>query len=154
MSILNNICRKFRILSSYGLKFQLYSHLKIASQSSCDIYHTSSASGGLVQSNEVKKVVFIAWLNEEVGHGDFFYFFLVLVCLIHLSWKMKQIRTDTDSGAYYSQLGQTDIVFQASLYFEKFFVLFYFGLSRKGGRTSTGTKPKTKTNNNNNNNKN
>ena len=76
----------------------------------------------------------------------FLLLFLVLVCLIHLSWKMKQIRTDTGSGAYYSQLGQTDIVFQAFLYIEKFFFcLFYFGLLRKGGRTSTGTKTKTKT---------
>ena len=46
---------------------------------------------------------------------------------------MKQIRRDIGSGAYYSQLGQTDIVFQgeAFLYFEKLFVLFYFGLLKR-----------------------
>ena len=70
----------------------------MAPQSSSDIHHTSSASGELVQSNEVK-------------HGFSFPSFLVLACLLNLSWKMKKIGTDTGLGAYYSQLGHMDMEF-------------------------------------------
>ena len=60
MSILNTICRRFRILYSYGVKFQHY-HNCVALFL---WYHTSSATGELVQSNEVKHCSSREWIRK------------------------------------------------------------------------------------------